>query len=393
MDYTPSARKMLLRAFPGLQVSLADEMMASSQVREFPPFTVLCREGESGTTFFIILEGEVKATKLVDAVEERLLKTLRAGDFFGEMALIHNAPRAATITTLVPTKLLEISQEAFNSLLERSASISQAIIREISRRLRENDEMAIEDLRIKATELADAYQMLAEEEYARSEFLTTAAHELRTPLTTANGFMHMIRSGSLKGHDLLNALDTVTRNLEDITSLVNDILFLQEMEMILPDFQPTDVGVLTQMAIAKHLNEAEENNVRLLLEMAPRLPRVQGDARSLSRAIDALLDNAVKFSPDGGEVLVSLGADEKNLWVKVEDCGVGIPPEALPDIFNRYFRLDQVGGHLFRGLGLGLSIARQVVNQHGGEIQVISELGQGSTFTVLLPLALPGLVD
>ncbi|MFZ6029111.1 MAG: ATP-binding protein [Chloroflexota bacterium] len=385
MEHVTSARKLLQHAFPGLPADLANEMIASSKVIEQPAFTVLCREGEPGYSFYIIIEGQVKATKLVDAVEERLLKTLEAGDFFGEMALIHNAPRAATITTLTPTKVLEISKEAFDSLLARSASVSLAIIREISRRLRENDEMAIEDLRIKAAELADAYQLLAEEEYARNEFLTTVAHELRTPLTTANGFLQMIRSGSLRGDNLLNALDSVTRNVEEIVALVNDILFLQEMEMILPDFQSTDVGVLTQMAIARQRQYAEENHVRLQLEMAPGLPKAKSDPKSLGQAIDAIINNAIKFSPEGGDVNIHVGSGERRLWVKVEDCGVGIPPEALPDIFNRYFRLDQVGGYLFRGLGLGLSIAQQVVIQHGGEITVESELGKGSTFTLWLP--------
>lgn len=385
MEQLKPALQMLQQAFPGLQVALAKEMLASCQEQQHPPFTVLCQEGEPGYSFYIILDGEVKATKLVDAVEERLLKTLKAGDFFGEMALIHNAPRAATITTLVPTTVLKINKEDFDSLLARSASISQAIIREISRRLRENDEMAIEDLRIKAAELADAYQLLAEEEYARNEFLTTVAHELRTPLTTAKGFLHMIRTGTLEGENLDKALNTVSHNVEEIITLVNDILFLQEMEMILPDFQSADVGVITQMAVNGQQEHAEECQVKLSLEMSPGLPKIHADPKSLGQAIDALVDNAIKFSPDGGDVHITVGVDENRMLITVEDCGVGIPPEAMPDIFNRYFRLDQVGGYLFRGLGLGLSIARQVVLQHGGEIQVKSELGQGSTFTIWLP--------
>lgn len=385
-DHIASARKILQRAFPGLQTNLANEMIASGQVRDFKPREVLCREGKPGDAFYIIIEGDVKATKLINVVEERLLKTLKAGDFFGEMALIHNAPRAATITTLTDTKVLEISKEAFDNLLTRSSSISQAIIREISRRLRENDEMAIEDLRIKATELADAYQLLAEEEYARSEFLTTVAHELRTPLTTANGFLQMIRSGSMRGDELQKTLETVTRNVEEIVALVNEILFLQEMDMILPDFQATDIAVLAQMSIKNQMEKAKDNKVHFAMETSPRLPQIKADPKSLSEAFDAILDNAIKFSPLGGDVIINLGTDGDRLYLRISDHGVGIPPEALPNIFNRYFRLDQVGGHLFRGLGLGLSIAQQVVIQHGGEITVKSELGKGSTFTIWLPI-------
>jgi len=373
---------MIHRAFPGLDDGLADEMIASGQVLAFPPGKVLCREGDFGTTFYIMVGGEVKATKLINDVEERLLTTLRPGDFFGEMALIHNAPRAATITSLVETHVLEITKEAFSSLLERSSNISLGIIREVSRRLRENDQMAIEDLRIKAAELADAYQQLAEQEYARSEFLTTVAHELRTPLTSANGYIQMIRKGALQSDMAANALQTVERNLQEIVSLVNDILFLQEMDMILPDFQWVDLGVLVKTQLDQVRARAEAQGLSMKLEVAAGLPRLPADPTSLSRAILCILDNAIKFSPDGGEIRVEVGYDRDDQWVKISDPGVGIPPEAQPHIFDRYFRLDQIGGHLFRGLGLGLSIAYQVVRAHNGNITMESALGKGSTFTI-----------
>ena len=104
----------------------------------------------------------------------------------------------------------------------------------------------------------------------------------------------------------------------------------------------------------------------------------------MERVINILLDNAIKFSPNGGEIRVEIGFDEANVWLKVIDSGVGIPPEAMPRLFRRFFRLDEVGGYLFTGSGMGLSIARQVVEQHQGNILVESELGKGSTFTVQL---------
>jgi signal transduction histidine kinase len=100
-----------------------------------------------------------------------------------------------------------------------------------------------------------------------------------------------------------------------------------------------------------------------------------------------LMDNAIKFSPEGGDTRIEIGFDEGQVWLKVSDTGVGIPPEAMPRLFRRFFRLDEVNGHLFSGSGLGLSIARQVVEQLGGEIQVESQLGKGSTFTIQLPRA------
>ena len=370
------------RAFPGIRESEAEYMVGAGHVCTYPENTVLCHEGAIESTFYVILEGEVRVTKSINEAEARLLKHLKPGDFFGEMALIHNTSRAATVVTIAPTTVLEIKKEAFERLLQHSSSISLVMVREVSRRLRENDEMAIDDLRLKARELADAYQQLAEQEHARREFLTTIAHELRTPLTAASGFLRMIQLGMLEGEALRKALSTASQNLQQIITLVNDILFLQEMDLILPAFQPTDVGAVVASAVELQREHANQSRVRVNMEIAPELPQISGDAKSLERAFAAILDNAIKFSPDGGYVHLTVSRVGDQVWVKVKDQGVGIPPYAMPHIFERFYRLDEVGGRLFRGVGLGLSIVKQVIEQHNGEIVVESELCKGSTFTV-----------
>lgn len=377
-------KAILSKAFPGILDSEADELIQSGRVLYFEPGSVLCQEGALESTFYVILEGDVEVTKSINQSEERFLTNLSAGAFFGEMAIIHSAPRAATITTLTRTKVLEIPREGFAKMLQRSSSMSMAIVREISRRLRENDEMAIGDLRQKAGQLAEAYQQLAEQDYARRVFLTTIAHELRTPLMAANGYLHLIRSGALQGESLNSALDTISRNLLEITSLTNDILFLQEMELILPEFEPTDVGDVVRLAIKGLQERSKQSNIKLHMNIQPDLPRVQADSKSLSRAIAAIIDNAIKFSPEGGDVHITVGNDSTQVWIIIQDHGVGIPAQYLPRIFERFFHLDEVNGHMFRGAGLGLSIARQVIEQHKGRITVDSEVGQGSTFIVRL---------
>lgn len=377
-------RLVLQRAFPGIPDCEASDLIAVSKVRTFAPGSVICKEGALESTFYILLEGGVKVAKWINDREERLMKHLGPGDFFGEMAIIHNAPRAATVSAILPCSALELRKEDFARLLEHSSSMSLAIVREVSRRLRENDEMAIEDLRNKARELADAYQQLAEMDYARREFLTTVAHELRTPLMAANGFVQVIRMGMLQGEALKSALDTVARNLQDITVLTNAILFLQEMDLILPEFTPVDIGSLVASIVDLHRAQAEQNKVGLQLQIAPNVPHVSGDAKSLGRAIAGILNNAIKFSPDGGDVLVDVNFDAQKVWIKIQDHGVGIPTEAIPRIFERYFHIEKMGNHLFRGLGLGLAIAKQVVELHRGTILVESEPGKGSIFTILL---------
>jgi signal transduction histidine kinase len=379
-----SPSEIIQIAFPGVSQKEAGEMAISGEVHSYPPDTILCNEGALERIFYIILDGEVQVTKVINQAEVRLLKILGPGDFFGEMALIHNAPRAATVTTLVPTTVLEINKQIFDQMLHRNASVSLAMVREVSRRLRENDEMAIEDLRVKSQELALAYQQLAEQEYAQHEFLSSIAHELRTPLTASYGYLQAIRMGMIHGEAFTSAMDTIEKNLQKIISLVNDILFLQEMELILMDFEPVDIGKIARGAIERLRGRASQSGIQIDLSIAPELPLVNADARTMDRVVHILLDNAIKFSPNGGDIHVVVGFDDALVWLKVIDSGVGIPPEAMPRLFRRFFRLDEVEGHLFTGTGMGLSIARQVVEQHHGNILVESEPGKGSTFTVQL---------
>lgn len=384
MEGEIAPRDVLLGSFPGIEPEQADEIIASGQVNTYPANITLCHEGNQENVFYIILSGLVLVTKQFNGLEERMLKRLGPGGFFGEMAIIHNAPRAASVTTAEETTVLEIYKESFTGLLERSKSVSLAIIREVSRRLRENDEMAIEDLRLKAKELAEAYQQLAEEEFARSQFLTTIAHELRTPLMAANGYLQAVRSGMIQGNALPGAMDVIWRNMQEITSLTNDILFLQEMELILPEFRPTDITTVVKAAIEAERPLAERTGVHVRFEADPSLPPISGDAKSLQRALGAILDNAIKFSPDGGEVLVTAHENGGEITLTFQDHGVGIPPEAMPRIFQRFFHLDIICGRMFRGIGLGLSIAKHVIEQHHGAIEVNSVLEQGSTFAVRL---------
>ena len=233
MNEDQISKKALAKAFPGIPESEALKLVEKGQVASYPAGTDLCVEGNVEEVFYVLLSGEVKVTKEINPNDNRLLKFLNPGDFFGEMGIIHDAPRAATVSTTTESSVLEIDKEGFQEVLQQSSTVSLAMVREVSRRLRENDEMAIEDLRIKAGELAHAYQQLAELDMARREFLTTIAHELRTPLTSASGFLQMIKMGYLEGGALDEALEKVSRNVDQIVSLTNDILFLQEM-----DFNP-----------------------------------------------------------------------------------------------------------------------------------------------------------
>jgi len=377
--------KIIPRAFPGIKPEEVQELIANSRIKTYPPETVICKENALEYVFYMILEGDFEVTKTINNSDVRLLKSLTAGDFFGEMALIHNAPRAATVKSKTNVIVLEIDKDGFNRVLKRSPSVAMAMVHEISRRLRQNDQMAIEDLRMRASELADAYQKLAEQDLVRREFLSNVAHELRTPLMVAGGYLHAIQKGMFSGQQLAATIDTVVRNVDQITTLVNDLLFLQEIELVFPEFQAVDIIEVVNNVVGKYRDKAKARQVTLKVKGERGVSKVRGDAQSLERGIAALVDNAIKFSPSNSDVEIRFGEQENRVHISVEDHGIGIASEIRPRIFDRFFHLDRNEEQLFRGLGIGLSITRQVIQQHQGMLDVESEAGKGSKFTMSLP--------
>lgn len=377
--------KIIPRAFPGIKPDEVQEIIINSKIKTYPAETVLCKEDAIEQTFYMILEGDFEVTKIINKSEKKLLKTLYAGDFFGEMALIHNAPRAATVKSLTNTVVLELDKNGFEKVLKRSPSVAMAMVAEISNRLRQNDALAIEDLRLRASEIADAYQKLAEQDLARREFLTSIAHELRTPLMVASGYLHALKKGMLSGEQLNATIETVSRNVDQIVNLTNDILFLQEMDLVLPDFQLVNMIQVVENVINKYESKIKARGIQVKTKgNLNDISAVQGDQPSLERAITALIDNAIKFSPPNGNVEINFIEEKNHIKISVADHGIGIAPENLPRIFDRFFHLEKNGEELYSGLGIGLSITRQVIQQHRGTLEVESELGKGSTFTVSL---------
>ncbi len=384
MTSSRTPAKIIPHAFPGIKPAEVSELISSSKLMHYEPGTVLCHENAIENIFYLILEGQVEVTKVINHTEKRFLKTLTAGEFFGEMALIHNGPRGATVRALTPLIALEIDKESFDRVLKNSSSVSMAMVREISRRLRENDEMAIGDLRIRAGELAEAYQKLAEQELARKDFITNISHQLRTPLMAAGGYLQMLQKGAVPSEMVPAVMGTVSRNVQQITGLVNDMLFIQEMELILEQFEAVDLLDLIYAAAGNYEERRKSRQISLNIDPVLPLPRVAGDRLSLERALTALLDNAIKFSHEGGTVEVKLYQQDGQAAVVFTDHGIGIKPETLPHIFERFYHVDKSGDQLFEGLGLGLAITRQVIDQHKGRLEVVSTPGEGSTFTVWL---------
>jgi len=385
VQQTDGRADLLRKVFPGLTDSWIQYIVSSLQARSFQAGAIIFEEGEPADSFYIIESGHVEVSKRFEGNAPRILVRQGPGEFFGELALVQENPRAATVTAIEDTTLLEISKADFIQYLSHNPSMAVSIMRTMATRLRDNDQRAINDLRRKNQELEQAYAELKREVQRRSDFLTVVSHELRTPLTSMKGYTHLLKSGMLKGADLDRAADTLARNFDLIVRLVNNILFLQEIELIVPQMEMVNLEAIVRSIVEQLAPRAKESSLRLLTEIEAGLPRLRGDEDSLTHAIGALLDNAIKFSPDGGDIYVRVRREGPHAAIAVSDPGVGIAPEAIGHIFDRLHILDSTGEHLFGGLGLGLPLVRAVVQHHAGAIQVESVLGRGSTFTIQLP--------
>ncbi len=379
--------KLLLKqVFPGVDEGVLTELGHYARLSTYPAETLLCKEGAVEDVFYIIGSGSVQITKRFESSEEHILRHSGPGDFFGEMALIADSPRNANVRTLEETTVLEIDKPMFIEMLRNSPVVALRMFRESVDRLRANDQRAVAELGRQKQEIERAYAELQLQERRRTEFLTTLSHELRTPLTSASGFMQLVKSGSISGPGLEMAHEKIGGGLEQIVSLVNDLLFVQEMELIEPTIRPVNLSHIVERMIEDTADQAEDNGVQVFVELPAELPQLKADPDGLARALRALLDNAIKFSPDGGDVHVKVGVDGSHINIDIRDPGIGIEADFLPRIFQRFERRESHEGRLFGGIGLGLPIAKHLIESFGGSISVETTPGKGSIFTVHLPV-------
>ena len=224
----------------------------------------------------------------------------------------------------------------------------------------------------------------------RDELMGVISHDLRNPLTVVQGHIQLLRRRagrveSLNSSDLLRSLETIESGVRSLAVQIDelqDATHLQAGRLLELNLGPTDLVEVTRLAVTRHQGLSDTH--RLHFETA--VPSLVGewDAGRLDRVLGNLLSNAIKYSPEGGDVSVTLS--HEGAWAKlvVEDRGLGIPAEDLPYIFERFRRAGNVVGRI-AGSGLGLAGARDIVQQHGGTIQVQSEEGRGSRFVVRLP--------
>ncbi len=402
------AVQLLQKAFPEMSSGALDELHHLCRIKTYPAGTVLCQEGAYEDIFYLIQEGQVEILKQFDVAgteRERFLRHLGPGDFFGEMAIIVDGPRSATVRASMPTTLLELDRDSFLQMLAANPPMALAMVRTTIDRLRANDRLQLEEMR-------KAFEALQRLDHAKLDFIEVAAHELRTPITVIRGYRDVMAMHPLvqNEEDLTRIIRGMGEGTERMFEIVNSMLDVSKIDS--QTLQVAFVPVLPRMVFVDTLHAFEKAlkqrnlTIRQHHQKSPTVPFIHGDPVLLSKVFYQLVSNSIKYSPDGAVInIITREVMDQELGhsfeIIVADRGIGIAPDQVPFLFEKFYQGGNVSLHsssktAFRGggPGLGLAISKGIIDAHGGKITIDSpgrdeETFPGTTCRVLLPIGAP----
>jgi two-component system sensor histidine kinase VicK len=292
-------------------------------------------------------------------------------------------------TSLDDDRVLETVRQVASGALRRSTSleveqgaVANAVLRFSVRPLRSDDDSAamivVEDV---------TQQRLADD--SRSTFVAQVTHELRTPLTNILLYTETAMDETLADtREKQKALNVISQEAQRLERIVSDMLSVAELEAGAHEVRSDDVPLASIFGemVNDYEAAARERNIELRFDLAPNLPTIQGDRDKIVLAVHNLVGNALKYTPEGGHVEVTVECDDTALTVAVKDDGIGMEASQLERVFEKFCRADDERIAGITGSGLGLALAREVIRMHGGDITVESELDEGSTFLLTVPV-------
>lgn len=284
---------------------------------------------------------------------------LSSGFKLGSMCIIDTVPRTLTLV-----------EE------RRLATLAQIVV----------DEM---ELRVKTNELHTAWTKAQSAAQAKSDFLANMSHELRSPLTSIIGFAGLLNASGAVADRERHFAQRIQAASENLLVLVNDVLDFSKLEsgQVHIETQNVELPGFLDGVLAQFQERAKSKGLRLQLSLEPSAPAITRlDPHAVRQILVNLLSNAIKFTEEGGVTLVAAGSGMAGLSLSVRDTGAGISPDSLKHIFERFVQADSSISRKFGGTGLGLAISRQLAELMGGKLAVTSILGEGSVFTLTLPL-------
>jgi PAS domain S-box-containing protein len=309
----------------------------------------------------------------------------------GLESVLAGSPRAVE-TTFVARDGRRIRVEGFESCrFDQHQPVSiRGFFRDVTQRnqLEEERELLFEAERRGAELLTEQNERLRQLDEMRDEFVSLVSHQVRTPLTTIRGYLELLLdgdAGSLTAEQQ-RFLGFVADGSQRLLELADDLLFISRVDAgkLKLSFEDVDLVSLAAAAVEALRPVGDERGVALAVE-AEETPPVYVDPHAIRQAVDNLLSNGVKFTPEGGRVTLRVRPGDDAVLLEVADTGIGIPESEQSRLFERFFRASNVLSHAIPGTGLGLAIAKEIVDAHGGSVEFESAVGTGTTFRLMLP--------
>ncbi len=245
-----------------------------------------------------------------------------------------------------------------------------------------------EEAEERAAQLAVAYEELQENDRLKDELVQNVSHELRTPLTFVKGYVDLLMDGEMGivNEEQQTTLQIVSDKTQEITRLIDDIMSLQRISADNLIFESFEMTKLIEEAITGHRLTADQKGLSLdFPSNEQRVGKITADKGRIQQVVDNILVNAIKFSPDGGTILLTMEEEPEQVIVKIADEGIGLPEDKVDRIFERFYQVDGTSRRRFGGAGIGLAIVKRIIDAHDGEIWVESTINKGSTFYFTLP--------
>lgn len=226
-------------------------------------------------------------------------------------------------------------------------------------------------------------------ESSRRKFVAEVSHELKTPLTTIGAYTETLLDGYTEDKETVKSfLTTIQNETVKMTSLVKNLLTLSrfDAQMTERNNEVFSIDNLTRELVKTFEIETKNKNINIEYNLLNEVPEIEADKFQIERAVKNIISNAIKYTESGGNVKVFVGKINNELYIKVEDSGIGIPEADLPNIFDRFYRVDKARSRQQGGTGLGLSISKEIIENHGGNISIESEFGKWTRVTIKLPI-------
>ncbi len=390
----------------GLDREDLHELANAAFEESYAPGDIIIQEGDKGDAVYFIVHGRVDVIKQFSDGTERYLHSSGPGEPVGEMAMLQEGGRTATVRAVEPLTVLRIDREPFLNVLGRSPSLAVRILVRLTGRLRDADQQAISDLSEANRELSRALKQLERLDKTKTDFIQVSAHELRTPVAALLGYAQMMQQNSLAKKDpsLYPLVEGVVSSTERLHRIFNSILDVSRLMTDGLDIihSPLSIAVAFEAVQSDFEDALKKRKLSLKIEDLDDLPICSGDPDLMYKVFYHLMNNAIKYTPDGGAITVTGREIETESFgpgveIVIADTGIGIAKQDLELIFEKFYRTGEValhssGNSKFKGggPGLGLAIAKGVVDAHSGRIWAESpgydeEKCPGSKFIVQIP--------